>query len=59
MFCAGAEVSLFLMHTSPDMVGLNPFDNLHLNDVALKNTAGDEADGHSSTQSWRKKKSWK
>lgn len=40
------------------MVGLNPFGNLHLNDVALKNTAGDEDDGHSSAQNW-KRKSWK
>lgn len=43
------------MHTSPDMVGLNTFDNLQLDDVALKNTADDEDDGHSSAQSWRKK----
>lgn len=46
----------YLMHTSPDMVGLNPFDNLHL-DVARKNTADDEDGGHSCAQSWRRKSS--
>lgn len=41
------------MLTSPDMVGLNPVDNLHL-DVALKTTADDEDGGRSSAESEKK-----
>lgn len=41
------------MLMSPDMMGLNPVDNLHL-DVALKPTADDEDGGHSLAQSKKK-----
>lgn len=58
VLCWGWIRCFFLLHMSHDMVELNPFDNLYLNDVALKNAAEDEEDCHSLAQSWRRK-SWK